>query len=192
MAAEGSASPDHQPAESSPPSGSPSPSASEPTTAAAAPAVEDKPEPAPAPRKRPRKEAAAPVPTLPGLLDLPEATPESTAVPAAPVAVEEEPVSSQATGEVERSLSSDGVTRLVVTAYIGIGNRLFVRGEGPGLSWDKGVALQFVSIGKWRWESSDASTPVTVRIFKNDQIECPNVGAITIDPGQQAEVSAAF
>ena len=30
--------------------------------------------------------------------------------------------------------TSDGTTRLLVTAYIGIGNKVFVRGEGPGLS----------------------------------------------------------
>ncbi|MDI1319435.1 MAG: hypothetical protein PSW75_04465, partial [bacterium] len=49
----------------------------------------------------------------------------------------------------EAAVSSDGATRLLATAYIGIGNKLFIRGDGPGLSWDKGVPMQFVSIGKW-------------------------------------------
>ncbi len=92
----------------------------------------------------------------------------------------------------ERGLSSDGATRLLVTAYIGIGNRLFIRGEGPGLSWEKGVPLQFVSIGKWRWETSDAAAPVKFKLYKNDETECTALGAQLLDPGQQQEVSATF
>lgn len=93
---------------------------------------------------------------------------------------------------VERVLTSDGATRLIVTAYIGIGNRLFIRGKGPGLSWDKGVPLQFVSIGKWRWETNDAAEPVEFKLLKNDEQECAALGAQTLDPGHQQEVTAAF
>ena len=80
----------------------------------------------------------------------------------------------------------------MVTAYVGIGNRLFVRGDGPGLNQDKGVPLQFVSIGKWRWETADATTPIRIKLFKNDQIECSALGEIALEPGHQAEVTANF
>ncbi len=93
---------------------------------------------------------------------------------------------------VEKVITSDGATRLLVTAYIGIGNRLFVRGEGPGLSWEKGVPLQFVSIGKWRWESAEATAPVACKLYKNDEIECTALGMLILDPGYQQEVSAKF
>src|SRR5262249_55419444 len=92
----------------------------------------------------------------------------------------------------ERVLTSDGATRLLVTAYIGIGNRLFIRGSGPGLSWEKGVPLQFVSIGKWRWETNDASAPVQFKLYKNDDIECSTLGSQSLDPGHQQELMAAF
>jgi hypothetical protein len=92
----------------------------------------------------------------------------------------------------EGVLTSDGATRLLVTAYIGIGNRLFIRGEGPGLSWEKGVPLQFVSIGKWRWETNDADGPVRFKLFKNDAIECAALGEQAVEPGHQQEVTAAF
>ena len=92
----------------------------------------------------------------------------------------------------ETSLSSDGFTRLIATAYIGIGNKLFIRGEGPGLSWEKGVPLQFVSIGKWRWETPDATAPISAKLYKNDQIECTSVGTLTLEPGHQHEVNAGF
>ncbi|WP_138223147.1 hypothetical protein [Nibricoccus aquaticus] len=90
------------------------------------------------------------------------------------------------------AVSSDGFTRLLVTAYIGIGNKLFVRGEGPGLSWEKGSPLQFVSIGKWRWETPDATEPLTLRLYKNDDQECTALGELTLAPGHQQEVRASF
>jgi hypothetical protein len=89
-------------------------------------------------------------------------------------------------------LSSDGATRLIATAYIGIGNRLFIRGEGPGLTWEKGVPLQFVSIGKWRWETNDATDPVRYKLYKNDDLECVALGRQTLEPGHQQEVTASF
>ena len=92
----------------------------------------------------------------------------------------------------ESALTSDGATRLLVTAYIGIGNRLFVRGTGPGLSPDKGVPLQFVSIGKWRWETNDAQGPVQVRLYKNDDVVCAALGELTLASGRQTEVTATF
>ena len=87
--------------------------------------------------------------------------------------------------------SADGLTRLTVVSYIGIGNKLYLRGKGPGLSWDRGVPLQFVSIGRWRWETGDADDAVTCKVYKNDKIEAP-LGTLTLAPGTEQEVTAAF
>jgi uncharacterized protein YoxC len=92
----------------------------------------------------------------------------------------------------EPAISADGATRLVVTAYIGIGNRLFIRGEGPGLSWEKGVPLSFVSIGKWRWETNDAASAVKYKLYKNDDVECAALGERSVEPGAQQELTASF
>jgi len=100
--------------------------------------------------------------------------------------------SSSAASVAERVLSSDGATRVLVTSYIGIGNRLFIRGEGPGLSWEKGVPLQFISIGKWRWETNDAGAPIRFKLYKNDDVECSALGAQALEPGHQLEVTAGF
>jgi hypothetical protein len=158
-----------------PPATPPTAPAPEPTPAPATAAVAETP--APAPRKRAKKVEAAPAPAPeePSLgLDLDGAS--ERAEPAA----------------IERVISSDGATRLVVTAYIGIGNRLFIRGSGPGLSWEKGVPLQFISIGKWRWETNDATSAVQFKLYKNDELECTALGEQALDPGHQQEVTAAF
>jgi hypothetical protein len=172
------------PAAAPPPSEPPPPTPAEPTASAPVAAAEAVAAPAeaaekPAPRKRaPKKvvkeeEAALP---LDGL-DAP--APEFS--PGAP----------EETAPVV-ALTADGATRLIVTAYIGIGNRLFIRGEGPGLSWDEGVPLQFVSIGKWRWETTEATAPVQFKLYKNDQIECAALASRTLEPGHQQELTAAF
>lgn len=168
--------------------------AGEPTVASMS--AETAPEPvdeSKAPRKRaPRKpkpvEASAPAPVLDADASVvPPPAPADEFAQSAP----DEGVRSNVEAP-ENVISSDGATRMLVTAYIGIGNRLFVRGEGPGLGWDKGVPLSFVSIGKWRWETSDATAPVKFKLYKNDDIECSALGTQTLPPGHQLEVNASF
>ena len=91
----------------------------------------------------------------------------------------------------EPSVSSDGATRLLATAYIGIGNKLFIRGDGPGLSWDKGVPMQFVSIGKWGWATDDATGPIACKLYKNDETAALS-GEIFLEPGKHVEITAIF
>ncbi|MDP1581180.1 MAG: hypothetical protein Q8M02_12945 [Candidatus Didemnitutus sp.] len=91
----------------------------------------------------------------------------------------------------ESATSADGATRLLATAYIGIGNKLFIRGDGPGLSWDKGAAMQFVSIGKWGWSSQDAVGPVHCKLYKNDDV-ADLTGEIILEPGRHTEITALF
>jgi hypothetical protein len=143
----------------------------EPETAAA-------PEVAASHKRGPRKSAPAP-----------EAAPSAARIPEAPP-VETPPA--PAPEPAKAVVSPDGATRLVITAYIGIGNRLFIRGEGPGLSWEKGVPLTFVSIGKWRWETNDAASSVRFKLYKNDEIECTALGERSLERGAQQEFTASF
>ncbi len=92
---------------------------------------------------------------------------------------------------VAPSRSADGATRLLVTAYIGIGNKLFIRGDGPGLSWDKDVPMQFVSIGKWGWASHDVTGPIACKLYKNDESAALS-GEIFLEPGKHVELTALF
>jgi hypothetical protein len=146
------------------------------------------PESPAAPRKRgPRK------PT-PAVEIAAEETPSPAAVPDLVLespAPEEVPLAAAPQEPAEPAVSADGATRLVITAYIGIGNRLFIRGDAPGLDWEKGIPLTFVSIGKWRWETSDATSTVRFKLYKNDQVES-TLGQASVEPGAQLELSASF
>ncbi|MBW8781781.1 MAG: hypothetical protein JF599_07830 [Verrucomicrobia bacterium] len=165
-----------------------------------APVSSETPASEPAPRVEPPlapvDEAPLSIPADPSPDEVPVAEPPPPARTRQPKPVDEESGFDLGLSidepEGETSVSSDGFTRLIATAYIGIGNKLFIRGEGPGLSWEKGVPLQFVSIGKWRWETPDATTPVKAKLYKNDQTECTALGLVTLDPGHQHEVNAGF
>lgn len=115
--------------------------------------------------------------------------PEPEPAPAPELAFDPEPAPAIS---AEPALTNDGYTRLIATAYIGIGNKLFIRGDGPGLRRDKGVPLQFISIGKWRWESAELLFPVKAKLYKNDQLECIALGEVTLEPGHHHEVNATF
>jgi len=80
--------------------------------------------------------------------------------------LEDEPVT-----EVFAASPAGGGTSLIVNLMIGIGNKPFVRGSGPGLSPDKGIPMSFLGIGRWQWISPDAEAPATVEIWKNDQAQ---------------------
>ena len=93
---------------------------------------------------------------------------------AAPAAVEAAP-----------SAAGSG-TALIVNLMIGIGNKPFVRGTGPGLSRDKGVPMSFLGIGRWQWISPDPEAPATVEVWKNDQ--SPMGEPLHISGGEPLEV----
>ena len=146
---------------------------------------EHKPRKPRAPRKPKPEEAAPAAASINSFGDAASASEES-----APAHANSDDSAASA-APAEASASSDGATRLLATAYIGIGNKLFIRGEGPGLSWDKGQPMQFVSIGKWGWATHDAAAPVRCALYKNDDIAALT-GEITLEPGKHVEVTAFF
>jgi hypothetical protein len=89
-----------------------------------------------------------------------------------------------------RTVRGKGTT-LIANLLIGIGNKPYVRGEGPGLSPDKGIPMEFVEIGKWRWTTGEATGPVTCSILKNDTVAAEG-DPIVIEPGQTIEIHPSF
>lgn len=144
---------------------------------------EPKPRKPRAPRK-PRPEETLAAMSEPGSGD-------SGAEESPPAEAAGEPASAEDAPKPEASVSSDGATRLLATAYIGIGNKLYIRGDGPGLSWDKGVPMQFVSIGKWGWATDEATAPIACKLYKNDETAALS-GEVFLEPGKHVEVTALF
>ena len=61
-------------------------------------------------------------------------------------------------------------TSIIARVDVGFGNSLYVRGEGAGLSWDKGVQLDNVSPYEWAFSTTQAKGDVTFKFLINDEI----------------------
>ena len=61
-------------------------------------------------------------------------------------------------------------TSIIARVDVGFGNSLYVRGEGAGLSWDKGIQLDNVSPYEWSFASTQAKGDVTFKFLINDEI----------------------
>ena len=74
---------------------------------------------------------------------------------------------------------------------VGFGNALYVRGEGPGLSWDKGIMMDCVADDKWVITLSDAAKPVVFKFLLNDITWCVG-NDCTVDPGASMTTVPVF
>jgi hypothetical protein len=87
--------------------------------------------------------------------------------------------------------SANGVTVITAKIDIGFGNRLFLRGEGPGLSWEKGAALDCVADDRWVFSVKGAAQPIAFKFLLND--ESWSVGDdFVVEPGASLAVTPLF
>ena len=76
-------------------------------------------------------------------------------------------------------------TRIVAQVDVGFGNTLFIRGEGAGLSWEKGMPLANVSDAEWGFDIAKASGSITFKFLINDEVWAEG-GNLTISAGDQS------
>jgi hypothetical protein len=99
-----------------------------------------------------------------------------------------------ATMPLERSKSrpfpEELLTVIEAKMDVGFGNQLFIRGEGPGLSWSKGEKLTCVEGNTWRWMTS-GDEPLIFKLLLNDEIwsSGENLEAV---PGAKVELVPTF
>ena len=82
-------------------------------------------------------------------------------------------------------------TSIVAHVDIGFGNTLYVRGEGGGLSWDKGTPLQNTSSSEWTFSPTKATGTVTFKFLINDEIWAEGEN-LTIKAGNKSVNSPEF
>jgi len=130
--------------------------------------VKAKPTPAPAKAAASSKTAA----TKPVAEKAPTASVKvkTPAAPIAPKAVKApKAVAPKAVAPKEPvALPVASTTTLIAVADVGFGNQLFVRGEGAGLSWDRGIELQNVAADKWQVSLQANGSPLTFKFLVND------------------------
>lgn len=90
-----------------------------------------------------------------------------------------------------RPAASPGpVTTIRAKIDVGFGNNLFVRGQGAGLSWERGIPLTCVDGQMWQW-SGKADDRLTFKLLLNDQVWAKGEDII-VTPGQKVEVVPMF
>ena len=90
----------------------------------------------------------------------------------------------------EKSKNSD-LTSVIANVMIGIGNKPYLRGEGPGLSWDEGVPMNFIEIGKWAWSPSRKNASLTIQVYRNDE-DPDTSGKFEVKAGEKFELTPKF
>jgi hypothetical protein len=126
--------------------------------------------PAPQPAPVAAKPVAVVAPVVP-------AKPVTSVVPAASV-VSAGPVKSAAPITIEAKID------------VGFGNNLFVRGQGEGLSWERGIPLENVDSKTWRL-IVPAKAQVQFKLLINDAVWCKGEDLVAA-PGKKVEVTPAF
>jgi hypothetical protein len=83
------------------------------------------------------------------------------------------------------------VTTIIAKVDIGFGNSLFLRGTGPGLSWEKGVELTNIGSDEWTWSTSKATEDFLAKVLINDVIWSGDPDT-TVVAGTKTTISATF
>jgi hypothetical protein len=91
-----------------------------------------------------------------------------------------------------KSATATTTTPVTIEAKIdvGFGNKLFVRGQGGGLSWERGLPLENVDSKTWRL-IVPAQAPVQFKLLINDSVWAQGEDLVAT-PGKKVEVTPAF
>ncbi|HEX9784207.1 MAG TPA: hypothetical protein VGA56_15935 [Opitutaceae bacterium] len=98
------------------------------------------------------------------------------------------PVKAASSASAPTSVSK---TSVVARLDVGFGNELFIRGEGPGLSWDKGVLMECESSDMWTWTSSAVTRPFAYKVLINDE-QWPSGDDFVAEAGVENTISPVF
>lgn len=92
----------------------------------------------------------------------------ATPTPVAMLAPAPAPVAPVASVAVKPVVSTPVKTTISARIDVGFGNALFLRGEGPGLSWEKGLAMECVENDLWRIVLAESARAYTFKFLIND------------------------
>ncbi len=83
------------------------------------------------------------------------------------------------------------ITSVLARVDVGFGNALFIRGQGDGLNWDKGIPLACVDHSTWIWSTESAKQPVEFKLLLNDELWAQGEN-LAVAAGEHLEVLPVF
>ena len=88
------------------------------------------------------------------------------------------------------AVSAPRATTIEAKIDVGFGNTLYLRGQGPGLNWERGVPCECVNRNTWRWTAPRAEK-LTFKLLLNDSVWAKGADVV-IGPGEKVELVPAF
>jgi hypothetical protein len=82
-------------------------------------------------------------------------------------------------------------TFITAKTDIGFGNHLYLRGEGPGLSWDRGIPMDCIASDLWASTLKGATSPVIFKVLVND-LTWNTGNDYVVEAGQSVTVAPTF
>lgn len=118
---------------------------------------------------------------------------ETTKKTTAPKASTAGKTAAKKTTAAKRKTPTRKTLKTSIVAYIdvGFGNTLYIRGEGAGLSWEKGMPLENISPTEWALDISKATGTLTFKFLINDQMWAEG-DDLTIEAGSKSISSPSF
>lgn len=133
----------------------------------------------------PVKKTAAPFPPPAAVTkEKPPSPARKTAAPFAPAAKISAPV-------VKAVAPKSVVTVISAKIDIGFGNSLYLRGEGAGLSWDRGLLLDCVGDDHWTIKLGESARPIVFKFLVNDLSWSAGEDYV-VTPGSKAAFEPSF
>jgi hypothetical protein len=116
-----------------------------------------------------------------------------TKAPAKKTVVADVPVKKATSVAKKKTVVSTEPPATIIFAKIdiGFGNHLYIRGEGPDMSWDHGVAMDCVGTGLWTVSVKNAVTPVVFKLLVND-LSWSTGPDFVAQPGQSLTIDPSF
>jgi hypothetical protein len=91
----------------------------------------------------------------------------------------------------EALLPTEQKTIIEAKTDVGFGNALFIRGQGDGLSWDKGLPLKCIDGSAWVWSTKQAKDKVVFKLLLNDQVWAKGEDVV-VEAGKKIAVVPVF
>lgn len=97
----------------------------------------------------------------------------------------------QAAPTASKQPAADSQVSVKACVDVGFGNALYIRGEGAGLSWDRGIPMACAGADCWTWSTDRADGKVVFKLLLNDEAWAKGED-LTLRPGERLEVSPSF
>lgn len=134
----------------------------------------------------PRKKAAVPPKTTDAKPPKPKKK-SASRPPAAPTAGPDDPVATAS----RRNTTPPSLTVIAARSDIGYGNKMFLRGTGPGLSWESGTPMVNTDSDLWTLDILGATGTIYCKFLINDEKWSAGPDYM-LEPGSQLEVTPLF